>query len=367
MLALLWLLAGSARLDVGSWYEAGPHHFAIVAAVDGLAVGAALVVSGVTAIVLRFSASYVHLESGHLRFFAQILLAEASALVVVLAGSLDLMFFGWELLGLCSFLLIGFFHERAAPARRALRAFFTYRTCDLGILTAAVILAHSGRGTAIGFEARPAPADLTNLVGLLLLLGASGKSALAPFTGWLARATEGPTPSTALFYGALSIHAGPYLLLRAWPMLEDAALARAVIVGVGLVTAVLSTMASRVRTDAKGAAVLAGSGQVGLVVAEIGLGWWHLAAFHMLGNIGLRLWQLLRAPSAIQLDRMRSGLARGKLRPPRIVPAPLYMWAAQSFHLDAFVERWLVAPLMAVARGVDRLERRMERIAGVAK
>ena len=133
-----------------------------------------------------------------------------------------------------------------------------------------------------------------------------GKSAQLPFSGWLPRAMEGPTPSSALFYGAVSIHAGLFLLLRVWPVLEVSFVARTVGVLVGLATALYATAVVRVHTDAKGALAHATLAQVGLILAEICLGWTALALTHLVCHAFLRLGQYLKAPNTIH-DSHRLG------------------------------------------------------------
>src|SRR5205807_2103872 len=112
------------------------------------------------------------------------------------------------------------------------------------------------------------------VIGLLLLLAAAGKSALVPFSGWLPRAMEGPTPSSAVFYGALSVHLGAFLLLRAGPLLAAAPLLAVAVVFLGLVTSIFAYLAGSVQTDIKSALSFASLSQVGLIVAEIGVGAW---------------------------------------------------------------------------------------------
>src|SRR6185437_15411499 len=127
--------------------------------------------------------------------------------LLTLAGNLDLMFAAWEMVGLSSFLLIAFYRERQSAVRNALKTYSVYRIADIGMLLAACL---EGSGERSGY-----------LIGLLLLVAAIGKSAQFPFSFWVARAMEGPTPSSALFYGALSVHAGAYLLLRTYPLWND--------------------------------------------------------------------------------------------------------------------------------------------------
>src|SRR5262249_33172175 len=146
-----------------------------------------------------------------------------------LAGNIETLFAGWELVGLSSALLVAFFQERPAPARNGLWVWVVYRVADAAFLLAAVVMMHlAGRGdfdmlTGIRDnlswpEGTAVVSSGTALiVGLLLLVAAAGKSALVPFSGWLPRAMEGPTPSSAVFYGALSVHLGAFLLLRVGP------------------------------------------------------------------------------------------------------------------------------------------------------
>ena len=138
------------------------------------------------------------------------------------------------------------------------------------------------------------------MVGLLLVIAAAGKSALVPFSGWLPRAMEGPTPSSAVFYGALSVHLGAFLLLRVSPLLDISTTLCVVIVILGLATAVLAYLACRVQTDIKAALSFASLAQVGIIVAEIGVGFRYVALVHLLGHACMRTLQFIRAPSLLQ-------------------------------------------------------------------
>src|SRR5262249_33218490 len=143
------------------------------------------------------------------------------------------------------------------------------------------------------------------LVGLLLIVAAAGKSALVPFSGWLPRAMEGPTPSSAVFYGALSVHLGAFLLLRVLPILESSVVLAVVLIILGLTTSLFASLASSVQTDIKSALSYASLVQVGLVVAEIGVGAVYrpvvyVALVHLLGNACLRTLQFIRAPTLLQ-------------------------------------------------------------------
>jgi len=283
-------------VDLGAWFRSADLELPMTLLLDRLSVAMAVVSSGVCGLVGRFAVSYLHQERRFLRFFGLLLLFTAGMLLVVLAGNLPLLFCGWELLGISASLLIGFFDERLGPVRNALRAFLCYRACDVGILLAIALLAHEGRD--VGFAPSGSLAvDVGAGVGLLLTLGSLGKSAQLPLSGWLPRAMEGPTPSSALCYGALSVHAGVYLMLRCAPFFEASWVARGVLGAIACATAVWATLCARVQTDVKNGLAFASLTQVSLMLVEIALGLYSLALVHMLGHIALRTLQLLRAPT----------------------------------------------------------------------
>jgi NADH:ubiquinone oxidoreductase subunit 5 (subunit L)/multisubunit Na+/H+ antiporter MnhA subunit len=352
-------------VEFGDWLRI--HEFVIPAVlrVDLVSVTIAVFSAVLTALVARFSRRYLHKEPGFIRFFTLLGLFATGTQLVALAGALELFFAGWELIGISSAFFIGFFHERDEPIRSSVRAFATYRLSDAGLLIATVAtfeLLGSAR-----FSALPGAASLPSweatALALMFLLSAMGKSAQLPFSGWLPRAMEGPTPSSALFYGAVSIHAGLFLLLRAWPVFEASAVARAVGVVVGLATAVYAAAVVRVHTDAKGALAHATLAQVGLILAEICLGWTTLALVHMVCHAFLRLGQYLKAPNTIH-DTHRVGHSahhHGVLDRwfPRLA-ARLYVHSLHRMRLDDRIDV-AFSPVMALAHGLDRADRWVRR------
>ena len=352
-------------LEFGDWLRLGEFVIPAVVRLDVVSVSLAIFSSCLTAIIARFSRTYLHKEPGFIRFFALLGVFATGTQLIALAAGLELFFAGWELIGLASAFFIGFFHERDEPIRSAIRAFATYRLADAGLLIATVAtfaLLGSARFSALDRAATLPPGEAT-LLALLFLLSAMGKSAQLPFSGWLPRAMEGPTPSSALFYGAVSIHAGLFLVLRVWPVFAASPVACAVGVAVGLATAVYATTVARVHTDAKGALAHATLAQVGLILAEICLGWTTLALVHLLCHALLRLGQYLKAPNMIH-DAHRVGhlhahdgwLAR---RAPRAA-ARLYAFALHRGRLDDLIDT-LFAPVLAVAGALDRADRWLRR------
>jgi NAD(P)H-quinone oxidoreductase subunit 5 len=200
---------------------------------------------------------------------------------------------------------------------------------------------------------------------MLFVIAASGKSAQIPFSGWLPRAMEGPTPSSAIFYGAISVHMGAYLLLRIEPILKAAPGVQAFTVVTGLLTAVYATMAGRASTDAKTSLAYASMGQVGIIFAEAGMGWAWIALIHTVSHAAVRTLQFLRAPSMLH-DYHRVHAAAGGHLPKTgahyeaLLPAAarlwLYRFAIDRGHLDTILDRFLIAPVLRAARRVAAFE-----------
>jgi NAD(P)H-quinone oxidoreductase subunit 5 len=201
----------------------------------------------------------------------------------------------------------------------------------------------------------------------LLLIAAAGKSALVPFSGWLPRAMEGPTPSSAVFYGALSVHLGAFLLLRVSPLLDLSPLLCIAVVALGLVTSLYAAIAGRVQTDVKSALSFASLTQVGIIIAEIGLGLRYIALAHIIGHACLRTLQFVRAPTLLH-DYHTLENALGAHLPhrasfwERILPARVRTWcyrgALERGYLDALLNDYVVRPFVRLFETCDAAERR---------
>ena len=332
----------------------------------------ALMAAFICAIVAVFAHRYLHREPGYYRYFVQFNLFGLGIFLIGLSGSMTLLFAGWEFVGISSALLVAFFHERPMPLQNALRVFATYRLSDAAMLSAAVV-AHEAVGSAsldalflAGDEAVPLSAGAATAIAVLLVVAAAGKCAQLPFSGWLPRAMEGPTPSSAVFYGAIAIHAGAFVLLRAGPVLEQAPIARVLIIVFGVATALFATTVGRVQTDVKSALAFASLTQVSIILVEIALGLYWIALIHMAGHAFLRLLQFLRAPSILHDFHEATNAVGGHLghsgaHLERLVPRrwqrPLYRFALERGHLDAAIDRFVVAPVTALVGKFDEGER----------
>lgn len=367
--AVAWFLyfgagAPPQRISFGAWFGAPHGGFEMEFLLDGLSIGFATLAAGICGIVAAFSHRYLHREPGYHRYFVLSSVFAVGILLVALAGSIEVLFAGWELLGLSSALLVAFFHERRAPVTNALRIFSIYRIGDAALLTAAVLLHHwAGSGSLdLLFSGHDATAALgpqrVTIIAVLLIAAVAAKSALLPFSTWLPRAMEGPTPSSAVFYGALSVHAGCYLLLRAEPLLAQAPAARLLALLAGATTAVFAAITVRAQTDIKSSLAYATLTQVGIIVVEIALGFTTLAFLHIVGHASFRLLQLLTAPNVLQQVREVENAVGHYLTPSaHSRHAGLYLFALEAGFVDALVERFVVRPVAAIVASADRLDR----------
>lgn len=372
------------------------YHFSVKLTFDRLSVPMAILSFLLCGTISAFAVRYMHREPGYNRFFVLYSMFVVGMVVTSLAGTIETLFAGWELVGLSSALLVAYFQERPSPVRNGLRVWIVYRISDAGLLLAAIALHHlTGEGDfdrlVIGGFWPDGEAAATGVpalvVGFLLILAAAGKSALVPFSGWLPRAMEGPTPSSAVFYGALSVHLGAFLLLRVSPILETSLWLAATVVVLGLSTALFAYLASSVQTDIKSALSYASLVQVGLIVAEIGIAsacsaadpaltWLlYIPLIHLLGNACLRTLQFIRAPSLLyDYHVMENAIGRRLPQggapltlPPGRFRVWLYRFALERGYLDALLNTFVVAPFLRFFRWCDGLERSWtDRLAGLA-
>ena len=380
---LLGLQSGTGLLvPLGEWYSLSGYAFHWEGAFDLLSLTLTGLAAFALGLVCHFSKDYLHQERGFLRFYLLTLLLGVGVELVLLAASMDQIFFGWELVGLSSALLIAFFSHRPGPASGGVRAFTTYRLCDIGLLTAVVLIHHRGGEAVFSLQQNPwfqvvprADQGLNFVLVLLLMLACAGKSALVPFGGWLPRAMEGPTPSSAIFYGALSVHLGPYLMLRCSPLIESTRWGAAVVVAVGLLTALHGAMVGRVQADVKSALAYGSMTQVGLIFVEIGLGWYWLAVLHMIGHASIRTLEILRAPSVLHdyhhiETSLGTVLPRMGLHYERLLPRSWQIWLYRLALERGYSEAVLLNGLKLWRKAVgllDGVERFVEnRIMGLS-
>jgi hypothetical protein len=272
-------------------------------------------------------------------------------LLIVTAGNAVLTFVGWELAGVSSYLLIGYVQERPQATENATRAFVTNRIGDAGFLLA-IYLSFTWLGGVEWPDLTLRAPGLESLqAGLILmgfLLAAFAKSALLPFSAWIGRALEGPTPSSAVFYGSLMVHAGVYLLIRCEPLLAEATALMPLVALTGLATALYGWLVGLTQADVKSGLMFSTTAQVGLMVLWCGLGWFELATAHLVLHALWRAYQFLHAPALMHWMDAPTGPQPGWLTGRRL----LFTAALQRFWLDPISDWLLVRPTRQLAADV---------------
>ena len=374
--AMLSVGVHEVPIEMGDWVAIPEQHFHfhVKFVFDRLSVPFVILVFGLCGTVGAFTTRYLHREPGFERFFVLYSIFLMGMVFSSLAGTIETLFFGWELVGLSSALLVAYFHERTNPVRNGQRVWSVYRIADAAFLIAAIMVHHlTGSGDfSILMGAGHWPEGTVTLsethalwVGLLLLTAAAGKSALVPFSGWLPRAMEGPTPSSAVFYGALSVHLGVYLLLRVSALIEQSVVLMVVVSGLGLVTAVYAMFAGRVQSDIKSALAFASLTQVGIIVFEIGIGLRFLPLVHIIGHASLRTLQLLRAPTLLHDFHWMENAVGGHLRSEfsfwqRWIPEGarlwLYRFSLERGFFDGVLDDYVVRPVVRLFQWCNRME-----------
>ncbi len=280
-------------LTLGTWIPAGDFHVDIGFVIDPLTACLLIVVTTIGLLVHVYSIGYMSHDPGYWRFFAYLNLFMFSMLLLVLASSWLLVFVAWELVGLSSYLLIGFWYRKRSAALAAKKAFIVNRVGDvgfaLGIMAIFVNTSAAGHATldirdsielmlAQG-GANPIPLFVT---ALLVFAGAMGKSAQFPLHVWLPDAMEGPTPVSALIHAATMVNAGVYLVARSNVLFASAPDAMVIVAAIGIFTAILAASIAMTQTDIKRVLAYSTLSQLGYMFAALGVGAFTAAIFHLM-------------------------------------------------------------------------------------
>ncbi|MCK0174723.1 MULTISPECIES: NADH-quinone oxidoreductase subunit L [Mycobacteriaceae] len=242
---------------------------------DQLSICFALLITGVGSLIHIYSIGYMKDDAGRRRFFAYLNLFLAAMLLLVLADNYLGLYFGWEGVGLASYLLIGFWSHKPSAATAAKKAFVVNRVGDMGLAIALMVMFATVGSVSYAevFGAAPQLGEGTlTAIGLLLLLGACGKSAQVPLQSWLGDAMEGPTPVSALIHAATMVTAGVYLIVRSGPVFDLAPTAQLAVVTVGAVTLLFGAIIGCAKDDIKKALAASTMSQIGYMVLAAGLG-----------------------------------------------------------------------------------------------
>ena len=348
VLAGLFYSAGSepviARL--GSWFRAGDLSADFTLYLDQLAVVMTLIITGVGFLIHWFSTEFMAEEADYRRYFAYLNLFVAAMLMLVLADNLVLLFLGWEGVGLCSYLLIGYWHRDPDNGYAARKAFVVTRIGDVALLLGFFLLFVELGQLSIQPLLAGAPLYLETgaarmeLIALLLLGGAVGKSAQLPLQVWLPDAMAGPSPVSALIHAATMVTAGVYLIARLHPLFELAPVAQTAVALVGLATLLVAAWAALSQRDIKRILAYSTISQIGYMFLALGVGAWGAAIFHLVTHAFFKALLFLGAGRVIEHMHHEHDIFRmGGLR--RVMPFTFVVFLAGAASLAAVP--WLTA------------------------
>ncbi|MBL0068922.1 MAG: hypothetical protein IPP39_10655 [Chitinophagaceae bacterium] len=363
-----WLINGLDPIGhkVATLYETDHFVFAIQLYYDEVTAVFSIVGAFLFFLVATFSKYYMHRDEGFKRFFNTILLFATAYNFIILAGNFETLFIGWEIKGICSFILIAFYRNRYLPVKNAFKAVTNYRISDVALMLAMWMMHHlthqninfSQLGEAKEIANAANQTGMAIFIVCMIILPATIKSAQFPFTTWLPRAMEGPTASSAIFYGSLSVHIGVFLLLRTHPFWEDMLWAKIVIIAIGAITAIMATMIARVQPTVKTQIAYSSAAQIGLMFIEIALGFHWLVLVHFAGNAFLRTYQLLVSPSVLNylVHHQFFHYVKPTQKIVSKIKASIYMLGIKEWNLDTIMFTYLWSPFKWIGKQLQFLQ-----------
>jgi NADH-quinone oxidoreductase subunit L len=344
-------------------YKTNDTHFSIDFYFDNITLFYGMIASGITFLVSKFSRTYMHRDKGFKRFFNNVLFFYLGINIIIFSGNFETLFIGWEIIGIASFLLISFYRDRYLPVKNALKVVSFFRLADIFLLLGIWLCHHFFHKSITFFELYDLESHhitviqqpiFQMLIPMIFLVVALVKSAQFPFSSWLPRAMEGPTTSSAIFYGSLSVHIGVFLMLRTYPLWEENTIFKIIVIGFGLTTTFIANSIARVQSTVKTQIAYSSIAQIGLMFVEVALGWHWLALVHFAGNTFLRTYQLLVSPSVLSYlihDQFFNFIKPqtyikntwwGRMR------MTIYVLGIKEWNLDSFMFNYLWNPLKKV-------------------
>jgi len=360
--AVLWLMNGRNPINqkLVTLYQTDHFVFAIQFYYDAITMVYSIVGAVLFFLVSTFSRYYMHRDEGYKRFFNTILFFALGYNVIIFSGNFETLFIGWEFIGLSSFLLIAFYRNRYLPVKNAFKTISNYRLSDLALILAMWMMHHlthqnisfSQLAEAKTMALQDDHSNMGVFIVLMIILAAMIKSAQVPFTSWLPRAMEGPTTSSAIFYGSLSVHIGVFILLRTWPFWQEMLWAKMAIIVIGILTGVIATLIGRVQPTVKTQIAYSSAAQIGIIFIEVALGWHVLALIHFTGNAFLRTYQLLVSPSVLNylVHHQYFHYRLPSQKPLSRTVATLYMLGIKEWNLDSLMHKYLWSPFKWIGR-----------------
>lgn len=354
--AIIWFMNGLMPVNqkLITLYQTEHFVFAIQFYYDHITAVYSIVGAILFFLVSTFSRYYMHRDEGYKRFFNTILFFALGYNLIIFSGNFETLFIGWEIIGLSSFLLIAFYRNRYLPVKNAFKVLSNYRLSDLSIILAMWMMHHLTHQNITFTQLAEANAialqdnqnNMAVFIVWMIVLAAVVKSAQFPFTSWLPRAMEGPTSSSAIFYGSLSVHIGVFLLLRTWPFWQDMLWIKIVIITIGILTGIIATLIARVQPTIKTQIAYSSAAQIGIIFVEVALGFHILALIHFAGNAFLRTYQLLVSPSVLNylVHHQYFHYHPQQEKPVSKMKSTLYVLGIKEWSLDTIMKKYFWNP-----------------------
>jgi NADH:ubiquinone oxidoreductase subunit 5 (subunit L)/multisubunit Na+/H+ antiporter MnhA subunit len=289
---------------------------------------------------------------------------------VIFSGNFETLFIGWEFLGVSSFLLIAFYRDRYLPVKNGLKVVSVYRLGDICLILAMWMSHHLWHENITFLKLTDHALVAEHLhehnwygffIALMIIIAAMAKSAQFPFSSWLPRAMEGPTTSSAIFYGSLSVHLGVFLLLRTFPYWESIITIKVLVIATGLFTSLVATSIAKVQSSVKTQIAYSSIAQIGLIFIEVALGFHMLALIHFTGNAFLRTYQLLVSPSVLSYltHDMFFNFVPVKTKPGNAfiskVRNSFYVLSIKEWNMDGFMKQVFWNPFKWIGQRLNFL------------
>lgn len=377
--SIFWLVNGAVPVeqDFITLFKSEDFTFELYFYFDKVSMVYMGVSSVLTLLITVFSKFYMHRDPGFKRLFNTLLLFYFGLNMIVFAGNFETVFVGWEIIGITSFLLIAYYRERYLPVKNALKVVSLYRLGDISMLVAIWMCHFLVHDKITFFSLRESHVlqaieeqkhIFLVLISVFFLLAAAIKSAQFPFSSWLPRAMEGPTSSSAIFYGSLAVHMGVFLLIRTMPFWSEVYFVRYLIVAVGLSTAIIASAIANVQPTVKTQIAYSSIAQIGIIFIEVALGFENIALVHFAGNAFLRSYQLLVSPSVLSYlirEQFYNYVPKKQTSQQGVIKRlkySFYLLLIREWNLDFIQFRYLWTPFKWIGSHLDFLKKKVTAI-----
>lgn len=354
------------QIRFSPWLTSGDYTVFISFRLDELGLIMTTLVAFISFLTIKFSVNYMHREKGYQRYFLIMCLFNSAMIILTMSGSAMMALLGWKFAGVSSYLLIGYAYTRDNATANANQAFITNRIGDAGFILG-IILSFFWLGGVEWTDILQENNDISPMqIGFIVcsfLLAAMVKSACVPFSPWITKALEGPTPSSAIFYGSLMVHAGLYLIIRLEPLILQNPALLPLLFTIGLIGLIYGYLSGLVQTDVKSMLVFSVISQVGIMFMLCGMGWFYIATIYLVLHAIWRAYQFLLAPSHMHL------MSRPTRPVSRMIQLSPFLFTAsmQRFWLD-HISDWVISkPMHRMARDARNFDEKVvNKIVGIS-